>query len=137
MTALVAITLTSCQPSWKSQLSDELADARQQWTRTATATVTYTVEQTVCGGCDAGALTDVAIVWRDGEASTTATGDPADYSPSKLFELAEDAIEHGADEDDVTLAFDDATGLPTRVKLTWDAVDDGDFGFVIEVMSVE
>jgi hypothetical protein len=54
--------------------------------------------------------------------------EPAGYAPSELVGLAEDAIEHAAaDEKDVTLAFDGATGLPTQINLTRVAVDDGDF----------
>ncbi len=37
----------------------------------------------------------------------------------------------------VTLEFDDVTGLPTHINLTWDAVEDGDYGFAIEVTGVE
>lgn len=136
--ALAVGAVACAAPQWKQDLAAEVEAARERWSDASAREVTYTVGVTECGGCEASALTEVvAIDWRDGRASTTGPADAEGHAPAELFRLAEGAIEHATDEDDVALAFDDTTGLPTRIESTWDAADDGDFAYVIEVTSVE
>lgn len=136
---VAALILAGCaSPAWKQELAAELASAQERWSEVQARDVEYSVELTECGGCEAGALGRVVTVaWRDGQASSSDPDAVDDYAPPELFGLAEVAIEHAADETDVTLAFNQETGLPTRIDSTWDAADDGDFGLVIEVMDVQ